>query len=783
MHLVPSYQRWQQIAGWFLVWLALGGIAGPSHPHVFAAEVTAAEVREAIDRGVQFLRRSLRGHHDGWPEHPSQAGGLPALCALAVLNSGVEPSDPELARAIDRLRRLGNPERTYATSLQTMVFCIAEPGRDRLLIRRNVAWLEEAQFRTGPFAGGWSYSDTKDQGRPDNSNSQFALLALHEAQQIGIPVSPRAWALASKYWLSQQNADGSWEYVQDAPSGSMTCAGIASVLITNNHLSKGDASVLNDQVICCGAQDKDQAAEQGIEWLARNFTVARNPMAKMRGPAPWHHYYLYALERVGRMSGRRFIGRHDWYREGAEFLVRQQDPLDGSWPPLFEQKEISTSMALLFLAKGKRPLLMSKLQFGAAADWNHHRRDIGNLTLHVEQRWKMPMTWQTADLRQSRVEDLLQSPVLFLSGKEGLNLTAGQKRVLYDYVQQGGFLFAEACCGGENFDRDFRQLMSELFPESPLRLLPPDHPIWRAEQNVPAEYLRPLYGIDSCCRTSVVYCPDDLGCYWELARGQAWTYPEAVRREIEAVLGIGTNVVAYATGRELKEKLDVPLVPIAAERSDTVARGSLAVAKLQHSGGSDEAPGALPRLLDVVAKQLQLPVNSRRYLLAATAPELADFPIAFVHGRRAFQWSDDERAALARFVKNGGVIFGDAICGNEAFATSFRQEMAAIFPDAPLRRIPPDHAMFTTEFRGYDLSHVRLNRPQVTTSDEPMTRRTEEITPLLEGIEFDGTYQVIFSPYDLSCALESFGSLECLGYTREDAARIGVNILLYALQQ
>jgi hypothetical protein len=35
----------------------------------------------------------------------------------------------------------------------------------------------------------------------------------------------------------------------------------------------------------------------------------------------------------------------------------------------------------------------------------------------------------------------------------------------------------------------------------------------------------------------------------------------------------------------------------------------------------------------------------------------------------------------------------------------------------------------------------------------------------------------------LSCALENQSSLECKGYTKEDAAKIGVNIVLYALQQ
>jgi Domain of unknown function (DUF4159) len=59
--------------------------------------------------------------------------------------------------------------------------------------------------------------------------------------------------------------------------------------------------------------------------------------------------------------------------------------------------------------------------------------------------------------------------------------------------------------------------------------------------------------------------------------------------------------------------------------------------------------------------------------------------------------------------------------------------------------------------------------------------RETQIAPLLEGIEIDGRYVVVFSPYDLSCALENSNSTECEGYTPTDARRIGINILLYAL--
>ena len=58
-----------------------------------------------------------------------------------------------------------------------------------------------------------------------------------------------------------------------------------------------------------------------------------------------------------------------------------------------------------------------------------------------------------------------------------------------------------------------------------------------------------------------------------------------------------------------------------------------------------------------------------------------------------------------------------------------------------------------------------------------------EVPPELEGIRLGDRYGVIFSQFELSCALEKHDSLECRGYIREYAAKIGLNVLLYGMQQ
>ena len=55
--------------------------------------------------------------------------------------------------------------------------------------------------------------------------------------------------------------------------------------------------------------------------------------------------------------------------------------------------------------------------------------------------------------------------------------------------------------------------------------------------------------------------------------------------------------------------------------------------------------------------------------------------------------------------------------------------------------------------------------------------------PLGDGIQIDGRWAVVFSPYDISCALESHEAVGCRGYIRQDAARIGLNVLMYTLNQ
>jgi hypothetical protein len=753
------------------------------------AEINAEQVRRSIDDAIVYLQKQQQA--DGsFPELLPIPGGVTALVTLSLLTAGVPADDPSMQQALKYLRSI-DPKMTYVVALQTMVFCLAEPEKDLLLIRRNVQYLESIQKRDAGANGTWGYS--ANQGKGDNSNAQFALLALHEAERVGVSSSEQTWRLAREHWLNSQNPDGSWGYTpKQSGTGSMTCAGIAALIMASEKLDPGDAAVDGDTVRCCGEQLPNDAIERGRQWLAQHFSVQSNP------GDPFHIlYYLYGMERVGRLTNQRLINGHDWYREAADFLIRNQAQLRGFWKGVGSGESdptVGTCFALLFLSKGRRPVLAAKLAFGPDDSWNLHRQDLANLTHYCERKWERELTWQTIEARRATADDLIQAPVLYISGSKSPEISDAEVKVLRQYLDLGGFIFAEGGeCHGTAFDVGFRELMERIFPERDetgrplygLRLLPPDHSVWAAEEPIDPKLIEmaPLYGVDVGCRTSVIYCPKELGCYWELDRvGRKRTFSPRVEDEIRAMRSVGINVMAYATNREVKYKLEIPQIVRADGPADKLERAKLYVAEVKHGGGSGVAPAALVNLMKQLSVDTGLRVSAEKRELALTQESLFDYHLVFMHGRQSFTFSDAERKQLRAFVERGGMLFADAVCSSEEFASSFRREMAEIFPETPLRPIPAKHAMFGELYGGFDLGTVTLRDPRRGDAAGPLRTDVVKVPPELEGIQFGTRYGVIFSKYDLSCALERQNSLECTGYSRDDAAKIGINVVLFSLR-
>lgn len=772
----------------FFVVLLAGCIAMTLPQARAHAEIDAASVQRAIDRGVAYLRKT-QNERGGWEEFGGQSCGLSALCTLALLNCGIPKEDTDVAAAMRYLRSF-EPNETYSVALQTLVYCQLGAAGDLPRIRRNVEWLIAGQLRAGArrdSVGAWNYG--RNRGSGDPSNAQFAILALGAAQERGIEVDPETFELAMTYWVDRQREGGGWSYSSRDVSGSMTCAGIASIIISRGRLGGATSNIAGDRIECCGGDPvaKDPV-EEGLTWLGRNFTMQVNP----GGNLTTFFYYVYALERVGRLSGRRFIGEHDWYREGAERLIDLQDDFLGYWKgdgPL-EGDTVATSFALLFLSKGKRQVVVGRLHYPdpqSPNGWNQHPDSLRQLVRHVERDWGRDLTWQTIDIRTAQLPDLLQTPVLVISGRRPLVLDPGFADRLKEYVDQGGTILFEAdggdgCGDASGFEQSVRRLCGQWFEGATLDRLPPDHPVWFAQQKVDPTVLGPdfwVYGVQACCRTSIFYVPRSLSCRWELSDVlfRRSTSSTTARTQIETAIRIGENVIAYATGRELKDKLERRFV-IAGDALPELPRGTIRLAMLGIDAGGQEARRALPNATALIGARVPIPISSTPEPVGFDREQLRDVAFLWVHGRTEFTFDDPQRRILREFVESGGVILGSAVCGGEAFTNAFRREIRRILPDSPLRALAADHPVFHVA-GGFDLSNVTIRKP----SERGKNVGKRVGRPLLEVAMVDNVASVFFSPLDLSCALESPNSVQCPGYSTEDAAKIVANLVLFGLQQ
>lgn len=808
----------------FLVLLA----GSPSVPGT-ASFVHAEEDISArqVLTGIKRARRYLVGKQNRDGSWTMDGGalqhrtGVTALAVLALLNSGSDMEDPSIAGGVKFLRE-AEPSGTYEIALVASALAAAKDGvrdKGRLLALANK--LQDFQIKAGANAGSWGYAG--EQGSGDNSNSQYAILGLRDCAEAGIPVRREVWEKAQKYWIAAQtqgNVAG-WGYGRGGGSetGSMTVAGISSLSITTRMLRDHTGDLQGGQLNCCGNDAEDpaqKALEKAYEWMGRNGSAKENP-----GPGGmWYLYYMYGLERAGRLSGKRLFGtKFDWYREGAGHLLgpRGQNAATGAFHGVGgrggwdNDPVLGTSFALLFLAKGLSPVMVNKLQYPVDTPrgldrekWDAQHDDARNLVDHVSglPKWPKLVTSQTVDVEklteETGVADLLQAPVLYITGREAPKFSDRQVEILRKYVEQGGFVFAvnggSNVCGenGAAFESALYELVDRMFErQAELKRLPPEHPVYRAERRLPDDV--ELRGVDYGCRTVLVYAPKNalpphrtlgdlpLPCLWNMwQRQQPRERQLDVKIEIEKAVAIGVNVLAYATGREPPVKLATPDV-VAEEGRNEIERGFLQIAKIRHTGGWDAAPRALTRLLTTLNRTVGTTASTKQRVLTFADPNVFNYPILYMHGRNDFRLNEAERRQLKTYVERGGLLFADACCGAPTFDQSFRTEIEKAL-GAKLRRIPVDHEIFTDRI-GHDIRKVRRRAPLSDNPNRPLDAAVEEVSPILEAIEIDGRIAVVYSKYDISCALEQQASVACAGYVPEDAARIAVNVVLYGMLQ
>ena len=303
-----------------------------------ASPALRRQVRHALDRGLTALMEgpitdlATRGKGSRVGERTD------GLCLYTALHAGASRYDKRLQRAAEALAQQ-RIRRTYQAACAIMALSRSDANSYRPSIERLVKFLVSSQTH-----GVWGYP-----GGADLSNTQYAALGLWAAHQNGVGVERKVWEeLAAA--LPDFVSEGGFGYTRGGGGAtvSMTAAGVACAHICQRMLSQGGAA--EEPWTEEELHDLRLLEARGLAWLGYAFDAGKGVRAQP--PLEISFYALYGIERAAELTGHQLIGAHDWYREGALYLVGTQSE-NGFWSAV-RPGVVDASFALLFLARATR---------------------------------------------------------------------------------------------------------------------------------------------------------------------------------------------------------------------------------------------------------------------------------------------------------------------------------------------------------------------------------------------------------------------------------------------
>lgn len=193
----------------------------------------------------------------------------------------------------------------------------------------------------------------------------------------------------------------------------------------------------------------------------------------------------------------------------------------------------------------------------------------------------------------------------------------------------------------------------------------------------------------------------------------------------------------------------------------------LTIARLQYDGGGDwyANPSSIPNLLEAIAERTTLLVERREARVTLLDDRLWDYPFLHVTGHGNIKLSDREGERLREYLTHGGFLH---VSDNYGLDSSFRREIARVFPERPLVDVPLKHPIYNLVYefpKGLPKIHEHDGKP-----------------PRGLGI-FLGDRLAVFYDYesDLGDGWEDPDVHKDPPELHEAALRMGVNLFVYAI--
>ena len=209
-----------------------------------------------------------------------------------------------------------------------------------------------------------------------------------------------------------------------------------------------------------------------------------------------------------------------------------------------------------------------------------------------------------------------------------------------------------------------------------------------------------------------------------------------------------------------------PVDPAEREREKLVDASRAHIARIRYGGGGDwySDPSSIPNLLREFTARTGIPTAKTEFVIELADPGLFAHPFLYMTGHGNIKLTREELERLRGHLLAGGFLWADDCYGMDP---SFRGMVRELFPERELVLLPLEHELYHSF---YDLD------------GPPKIHEHDRKPPQGYGVLDDGRVMIFYTyESDIGDGLEDADVHNDPSEKREQAVRMGVNVLYYAL--
>jgi len=372
--------------------------------------------------------------------------------------------------------------------------------------------------------------------------------------------------------------------------------------------------------------------------------------------------------------------------------------------------------------------------------------------------------------------DPVDIPLLFMAGDYDFVFTPEEVENLRKFLTEGGTILFNAARGRDEFSQAVVREMRKVLPQKRFMKASQDHPLFNARYRVPqvmalvngVQFQQPpeIYTLDIGTRAAAILVPIGMGAAWSAEP----YHPQGKHLVGESAVRLGVNIAGYVLGATEYGRFLAQDFPVYDGR--TAPGDVFQFGLVTYSGSWDVNPALQNSVLQGLSENTGVDVNYGPVTVALDEPELADYPLVFMTGHYDFQLTSEEAEGLKAYLERGGMLIATAAAGLKPFDVGFQRELKKALPEGELIKLPANHPLFLGGWNPIE----RVEYTPTALRDDPTLEYPE-----FYGLFLEGRLAVLYTPFDLLSGVNHESNAYAKGITADDATRIVINAITYAL--